>query len=285
MDIKIVKTSEPKIMPPEDKLGFGQYFTDHMFVMDYEAGRGWYDARIIPFGPIALHPASTVLHYGAEIFEGLKAYRTESGEVQLFRPMENIRRMNNSAERMCLPQIDEDTALEILTKFVDFERDWVPHSFGTSLYLRPYTFGNDETLGVHTVKRATFMIIASHDTTEDNGDCYGTVLVYSGDFASEIAGNQENGFADGSGPFLIRKYDISTASTIKATVKTLKIDTKKYAPFLDRKNHCTTSTFGVSITAKDAITRCKCNFQIQDNCHIFVMPTYAAYIPKKLIIS
>ncbi len=161
MDIKIVKTQNPKTMPPEAELGFGKHFSDHMFVMDYEEGRGWYDARIVPFGNISLHPASTVLHYGAEIFEGLKAYRTESGDIQLFRPMENIRRMNRSAERMCLPTLDETEALEILETFVRLEKHWVPHSFGTSLYLRPYLFGNDESLGVHTVKRATYMIIAS----------------------------------------------------------------------------------------------------------------------------
>ena len=161
MEIKIVKTENPKTMPPENELGFGKFFSDHMFVMDYEEGRGWYDARIVPFGNISLHPASTVLHYGAEIFEGLKAYRTESGRVQLFRPMENIRRLNRSADRMCLPAIDEDEALEILETYVRCEERWVPHSFGTSLYLRPFIFGNDESLGVHTVKRATYMIIAS----------------------------------------------------------------------------------------------------------------------------
>lgn len=161
MEIKITKTETPKTMPKESELGFGRYFSDHMFVMDYEVGIGWHNARIVPFGNISLHPASTVLHYGAEIFEGLKAYRTEDGEIRLFRPMENIKRLNRSAERMCLPELDEDEAFDILKKFVEHERDWVPHSFGSSLYLRPYIFGNDENLGVHTVHRAVFMIIAS----------------------------------------------------------------------------------------------------------------------------
>jgi branched-chain amino acid aminotransferase len=161
MEIKIVENQNPGVMPKESELGFGKVFTDHMFVMDYEEGRGWYDMRIVPFGYISLHPASTVLHYGAEIFEGLKAYRTEDGKVQLFRPMENIKRLNTSAERMCLPEIGEDMAFEILKAFVKHEERWVPKSFGTSLYIRPYMFGNDEALGVHTVKRATFMIIAS----------------------------------------------------------------------------------------------------------------------------
>ncbi len=161
MEIKVIESEKKSVMPKESELGFGQYFTDHMFVMEYEEGRGWENPRIVPFENISLHPASTVLHYGAEIFEGLKAYRTADGGVQLFRPMENIRRLNRSAERMCLPEIDEDMALEILTEFVKHEQKWVPYSFGTSLYLRPFMFGNDEALGVHTVKRATYMIIAS----------------------------------------------------------------------------------------------------------------------------
>ena len=161
MEIKITKTTAPATMPPEEKLGFGKVFTDHMFIMDYDHEQGWHDARIVPFGRISLHPASTVLHYGAEIFEGLKAYRRADGGVQLFRPMENIKRMNNSAERMSLPLLDEKDALEALETFVKLEEKWVPKSFGTSLYLRPFMFGDDEALGVHAVHRATFMIIAS----------------------------------------------------------------------------------------------------------------------------
>ena len=161
MEIKITKATNKTELPEESSLGFGKVFTDHMFVMDYEMGKGWHNARIIPFGYISIHPASTVLHYGSEIFEGLKAYRTANGDIQMFRPMENIKRMNASADRMCLPTIDENDFLQALTTFVELEKDFVPHSFGTSLYLRPYMFGNDETLGVHTVHRATFMIIAS----------------------------------------------------------------------------------------------------------------------------
>ncbi len=161
MEIKITKTTAPKEKPCAKTLGFGKYFTDHMFVMQYNAEKGWHDAEIRPFGHIELHPASTVLHYGSEIFEGLKAYRRADGSVQLFRPIENIRRMNRSAERMCLPEIPEELALEILKKFVAFEEDWVPSEEGTSLYIRPFMFGNDETLGVHAVKNATFMIITS----------------------------------------------------------------------------------------------------------------------------
>lgn len=161
MQIKIEKTTTPKQKPDEASLGFGQVFTDHMFLMDYTPEKGWHDARIVPFGPLSMHPASTVFHYGAEIFEGLKAYRTPAGEVQLFRPEENIARLNNSAERICLPQLDAQDALQALKEFVAVEKDWVPHKPGTSLYLRPFLFGNDPTLGVHTVKNAMFVIIAS----------------------------------------------------------------------------------------------------------------------------
>ncbi|MBQ2740709.1 MAG: branched-chain amino acid aminotransferase [Clostridia bacterium] len=161
MELTIVKTENPKTMPPESELGFGKYFTDHMLVVEWSAEQGWYDAKILPFGRIDLHPASTVLHYGAEIFEGLKAYRRADGGVQLFRPMENVKRMNRSAERMSLPTMDEGEMLSLIEQFVRLEERFVPHSFGTSLYLRPFLFGNDECLGVHAVHRATFMLIAS----------------------------------------------------------------------------------------------------------------------------
>ena len=161
MNISITKTTCPKEKPDSSILGFGKYFTDHMFIMDYSREEGWHDARIVPFANISLHPASTVLHYGSEIFEGLKAYRRADGKVQMFRPIENIRRLNNSADRLCLPQIPEEDALEILKTFVALEQDWTPSASGTSLYLRPFMYGNDETLGVHAVHNATFVIIAS----------------------------------------------------------------------------------------------------------------------------
>ena len=161
LNISITKTTTPKEKPEASTLGFGKYFSDHMFMMDYSREQGWYNARIVPFGNLSLHPASTVLHYGSEIFEGLKAYRRADGKVQLFRPMENIRRLNSSAERLCLPQIPEEDAFQVLKTFVEVEQDWTPSAPGTSLYLRPYLFGNDETLGVHAVHNATFVIIAS----------------------------------------------------------------------------------------------------------------------------
>ena len=162
MEIKIQKIAQPAVKPTdESKLGFGKIFTDHMFLMDWTQDRGWYDARIVPFGNLSIHPASTVLHYGAEIFEGLKAYRAADGSIRMFRPRENFLRLNRSAVRMGLPELDVDQAMEALVALLKLDADWVPHSEGTSLYIRPFLIGDDETLGVHGVQHAVFIIILS----------------------------------------------------------------------------------------------------------------------------
>ena len=161
MDIRLEKTLTPKAKPDESSLGFGQYFTDHMFIMDYTREKGWHDARIVPFGNLSLHPACTVFHYGAEIFEGMKAYRTAEGNIQLFRPEQNFARLNSSAERMRLPLVDEAFALEALETLIKIDADWVPHAPGTSLYIRPFLFGADPKLGVHSIDRSVFIIILS----------------------------------------------------------------------------------------------------------------------------
>lgn len=161
MEIKVTRNENPGKLPDADKLGFGKYFTDHMFMMDYDRQNGWQNARIVPFGPITLHPASTVFHYGAEVFEGLKAYRTADGSVQLFRPEENFKRLNSSAERIGLAQVDVDEAVDALKQLIALESDWVPSAPGTSLYIRPFLFGSDENLGVHSINHNTFMIILS----------------------------------------------------------------------------------------------------------------------------
>ena len=159
-EIKIEKTKTLKEKPDFSKLGFGKYFTDHMFVMEYSDADGWKNARIVPFDYIPIHPASTVLHYGAEIFEGMKAYKTADG-YQMFRPLENIRRMNDSAARLCLPELPEEFTLKALTELINLDYEWIPDKEGTSLYIRPFMFGNDETLGVHAVHNATFVVILS----------------------------------------------------------------------------------------------------------------------------
>ena len=161
LDIKFVEATTLKEKPDPNTLGFGEVFTDYMFTMDFSKKEGWHNAQIIPYGELSLSPAACVFHYGAEIFEGMKAYRTPDGDVQLFRPLENIRRLNNSADRLCLPQIDEELALHVLTKFVEVEKDWVPSKKGTSLYLRPFLIATDAKLGLHAIDEAKYIIIAS----------------------------------------------------------------------------------------------------------------------------
>ncbi len=162
MEIRIERTTSPKAKPTDEtKLGFGHIFTDHMFVMNYDTGQGWHDARIVPYGEITLSPAAMCLHYGQEIFEGLKAYRTADGSVQLFRPDENFKRMNVSNDRMVIPPINEEDALEALKTLVKVDEDWVPHTEGAALYIRPFIFATDPYVGVRPADHYLFMIILS----------------------------------------------------------------------------------------------------------------------------
>ena len=153
LDIKITRTTSPKEKPQDEtKLGFGKKFTDHMFVMDYTEGEGWHDARIVPYAPFPLDPATVVFHYAQEIFEGMKAYRTADDTIQLFRPECNAKRFQDSADRLCIPKIPEEDFVQAVEALVDVERDWVPHTDGASLYIRPFIFANDVGLGVHASK-------------------------------------------------------------------------------------------------------------------------------------
>lgn len=158
--IKIEQTTRPKAKP-QGKLQFGHDFTDHMFIMDYDCDRGWHNPCIMPYGPVPLDPSCMCLHYSQEVFEGLKAYKTARGEVQLFRPQENFKRLNQSCDRLCIPKIDEQLAMEALLKLVDIDRDWVPCQQGASLYIRPFIIATEPTLGVHASKHYKFFIIMS----------------------------------------------------------------------------------------------------------------------------
>lgn len=162
MDIRVELTKTPKAKPTdESNLGFGHVFTDHMFIMNYDKGQGWHDARIVPYAPLELSPAAMCLHYAQEVFEGLKAYRTAEGSVQLFRPEENFKRLNVSNERLVIPQIDVDFCIEALDKLVSIEKDWVPHTDGASLYIRPFIIACDPFLGVRPADSYMFIIILS----------------------------------------------------------------------------------------------------------------------------
>ena len=161
MNITVTKTTHPGTLPPADTLGFGSVFTDHMFVMDYTDKDGWHDARIVPFGPISLSPAASVLHYGTEVFEGLKAYRRPDGTVQLFRPWDNVARLNKSCDRLSLPQLDPDDALKGIKALVALDQYWVPSAPGNSLYIRPFLYSTDPDLSLHGVHAASFVVILS----------------------------------------------------------------------------------------------------------------------------
>jgi branched-chain-amino-acid transaminase len=161
MEISITKNQNPKQKPDMTKLGFGKYFTDHMFIMDYDREKGWNSPRIVPYGPIALDPSAMILHYGQEVFEGMKAYYSKDGRILLFRPEKNMARMNMSNDRLCIPRIDEDLALKAICELIKIDRDWIPHEEGTSLYIRPFIIATEPALGVHPAGQYMFIVILS----------------------------------------------------------------------------------------------------------------------------
>ena len=161
LDIKIQKTTTPKAKPDENRLGFGNYYTDHMFVMVYTEGQGWHSPRIEPYHALSLDPAAMVFHYAQESFEGLKAYRTKEGKVQLFRPEKNGERLQSTHERLCIPTIPVEDFVQAVKTLVEVDRDWVPSAEGTSLYLRPFTIATEAHLGVKPSDSYQFLVIAS----------------------------------------------------------------------------------------------------------------------------
>ena len=161
-EIKIELTKTPKQKPQDQsKLGFGKIFTDHMYVMPYNKEQGWHDPKIVPYQPITLEPSAMVFHYGQEMFEGLKAYKTEDGRVLLFRPDKNIARANHSNDRLCIPEIPADDFLNALKTLVKVDKDWIPTQPGTSLYIRPFVIATEPHLGVRPSATHQFIIICS----------------------------------------------------------------------------------------------------------------------------
>ncbi|NLZ81958.1 MAG: branched-chain amino acid aminotransferase [Clostridiales bacterium] len=162
LNIRIEKTANPKTIPgPGNPLEFGTIFTDHMYIMDYETKKGWNDPRIIPYQPLTLEPSSMVFHYGQEMFEGLKAYKTGNGRTLLFRPDKNIERANRTNERLCIPEVPEDDFLNALETLVKVDEAWIPHKEGTSLYIRPFIIATDPFLGVRPSNTYMLIIILS----------------------------------------------------------------------------------------------------------------------------
>src|SRR6058998_2768183 len=159
--IRITKTANKKQRPKDKDLAFGTVFTDHMFVVDFQEEKGWYDPRVEPYAPLSLDPATAVLHYGQSLFEGLKAFRGTDGTIRLFRPQKHVERLNRTATRMTIPQLDPDLILRSWTTLVDVDRDWVPSSVGTSLYLRPTIIASEPFLGVRPAKEYLYFVILS----------------------------------------------------------------------------------------------------------------------------
>ena len=158
----VTRTTHPKEKPDPNNLPFGTYFTDHMFVMEYDEGQGWHDGRVVPYEPIPFDPAAVVFHYGQEMFEGLKAYRNvKNGQVQLFRPDMNAKRTNRTNDRLCIPQMDEELYVAAVKAVVKADADWIPEVKDTSLYIRPFIIATEPTLQIHPSKSYKFIIILS----------------------------------------------------------------------------------------------------------------------------
>lgn len=147
-ELSITLTQNPKQKPDYNNLGFGHYFTDHMFIMNYNPEQGWHNPRVEPYHKFDMDPATMVLHYGQAIFEGIKAYKNTEGKVQIFRPLGYLNRFNQSARRLCIPEMDVDTLYNGLTELVKIDADWIPTKPGTSLYIRPTVIATDPYLGV-----------------------------------------------------------------------------------------------------------------------------------------
>ncbi|WP_059102939.1 branched-chain amino acid aminotransferase [Shouchella shacheensis] len=159
--LEVMKSVHGKPKPEADELGFGTYFTDHMFVMDYTEDQGWYCPRIIPYQPITIDPAAKVFHYGQTVFEGLKAYHGSDGEIRLFRPEENLARLNRSNDRLSIPPVDEAQMLAYLKELISVDKEWIPREVGTSLYIRPFIIATETKIGVIPSYAYKFIIILS----------------------------------------------------------------------------------------------------------------------------
>ena len=159
IQIKIKERNSSVVLP--ESLGFGKIFTDHMFEMDYSEKLGWHNPTIRPVDELAIHPASMFIHYGQAVFEGLKAFRQDSGDIVVFRVDKHFERLNNSSRRVCIPQFDIDFAIEALKELINIDKDWIPSKHGDSLYIRPFIYGMDPFLGVKPAKEYKFVILLS----------------------------------------------------------------------------------------------------------------------------
>ncbi len=161
LDVSLHKAEKLKEKPDQDNLGFGRYLTDHMFAMKWSKARGWHEAEIKPYADFNLDPAAMVFHYGQAIFEGMKAYRCPDNSIVMFRPLDNLNRLNNSAARMCMPRIPAEKVLQAMKGLVYLDRDWIPEGEGAALYIRPTMIATEAALGLRPSDEYLFFIIKS----------------------------------------------------------------------------------------------------------------------------
>ncbi|AHJ62558.1 Branched-chain amino acid aminotransferase [Granulibacter bethesdensis] len=161
MSFPVTRTTSPKQRPHDDDLRFGRTFSDHMFIMNYDEGQGWHDPRIVPYAPFTFDPACCVLHYAQSVFDGLKAFRGADGAVRIFRPSRHAERLNQSCEKLCIPQLDPALIEESIAALVQVDQDWVPSKAGTSLYIRPTVIASETFLGVHPSHSYIYFVILS----------------------------------------------------------------------------------------------------------------------------
>ena len=204
--MKITKTIQSKIENTDfDNLSFGKCFSDHMFSISYKNNK-WQNPEILPYGPLSLNPGTHVFHYGQAIFEGMKAYKNEQGETLLFRPHENIKRLNRSADRMCMPRIDEDIFMQGLRTLLEIDKNWIPNSDSMSLYIRPFMIADSEFIRATPASEFKFIIITSPTSTYYSGK---TNLKIEQKYARSVIGG--TGFAKAAG-----NYAAAFAPTKKA---------------------------------------------------------------------
>jgi len=231
------RTTSPNPKPDPNTLKFGRVFTDHMFKMEYTPENGWHNGRVVPFGPIELSPASSVLHYSQQMFEGMKAYRANDGRILLFRPYKNAARVNKTNERMCIPEMDEDLFVESIKALVGADKDWIPEKPGTSLYIRPYIIANDPFVGVAPASNFLYVVICCpvgpYYDTPDGGLLAATIYVEE-EYVRAVVGG--TGFAKVGGNY---------AGTLKAQKKAKSMGCEQVL-WLDAIEHSFVEEIGTS---------------------------------------
>lgn len=209
--IEITKSTRKKEKPLAEELQFGTVFTDHMFVADYSVETGWTGHRIVPYEPLTLDPAAIIFHYGQTVFEGMKAYLSKDGNIRLFRPEQNMKRLNQSSERLCMPQIDEEMALEGLKQLLTIDKEWIPKAAGTSLYIRPFIIATEPYLGVAASKTYRFLIILSPVGSYYEEGIQPVKILVENEYVRAVAGGTGTAKTAGNYAASLKAQEVATA--------------------------------------------------------------------------